>query len=63
MRVVFSKIAEVHYGEILEHLSKRWTHEEINIFNTEYESILANIRLKLVTYPFYSKKTKFNMLY
>lgn len=32
--------------------------KKINIFNTEYQSILENIRLKLVTYPFYSKKHK-----
>lgn len=58
MRVVFSKIADIHHQEILEQLSIRWTEEEIRVFNSEYEKILENVRLKLVTYPFYSKKHK-----
>lgn len=56
MRVVFSKVADIHYKEILVHLSKKWTEKEIQAFISEYENVIENIKIKMISYPYYSKK-------
>lgn len=58
MQVVFSKIAEIHRDEILDFLYERWTEKEVNSFIEEYEFVINNLKQKLVSYPFYSKKHK-----
>lgn len=58
MRVVFSKIAEIHRNEILEFLTQNWTEKEVKTFVEEYESVVDNLKAKLVTYPFYSRTHK-----
>ncbi|KFC20177.1 hypothetical protein [Chryseobacterium sp. FH1] len=58
MRVVFSKVADFHYNEILVKLSEKWTEKEIKVFITEYENVIENVKIKLVSYPYYSKKHK-----
>ena len=58
MRVVLSKVAYIHYNEILVQLSKKWTQKEIKVFISEYENVIENIKIKLVSYPYYSKKDK-----
>lgn len=56
MRVVFSKIANIHFNEILNELSEKWTEKQTRVFISEYEKVIENVKIKLVTYPYYSKK-------
>jgi len=58
MRVVFSKVADNHYQDILAKLAEKWTEKEIRVFISEYENVIENIKIKLVSYPYYSKKQK-----
>ena len=58
MRVVFSKVADNHYQDILEKLAEKWTEKEIRVFISEYENVIENVKIKLVSYPYYSKKHK-----
>ena len=58
MQVVLSKVTDIHYNEILAQLSKKWTEKEIRVFISEYESVVENVKIKLVSYPYYSKKDK-----
>ena len=58
MQVVLSKVADIHYNEILAQLSEKWTEKEIRVFISEYESVVENVKIKLVSYPYYSKKDK-----
>jgi len=55
MRVIFSKVAGFHYQEILAKLSEKWTEKELRVFISEYEAVIENVKIKLVTYPYYSK--------
>ncbi|KQR91983.1 hypothetical protein ASG01_13365 [Chryseobacterium sp. Leaf180] len=43
MRVVFTKIAEISYGEILQFLSEVWTQREMNVFIDDVESIVTQL--------------------
>ena len=58
MRVVFSKVANIHYNEILNELSENWTEKQTRVFISEYEKVIENVKIKLVPYPYYSKEHK-----
>lgn len=56
MRIIFSKVANESYENILEFLSQTWTEKEIGVFIDEAEKVIDKLKeCKFRLYQKYSK--------
>ncbi|WP_374461809.1 type II toxin-antitoxin system RelE/ParE family toxin [Chryseobacterium taeanense] len=56
MRIIFSKVANKSYEDILEFLSQTWTEKEISVFIDEAEKVTD--QLKDGKFPLFQKYSK-----